>query len=192
MIIDLQSILVVGFFLVYLFGDAYVVGPVVFALLITLSIAVFLDFVIGMQAVNSPAGSGWRYAWIAFSEVLSATALIMMGGVFVLRYGLVALPFLITSGFYATIQRPIYSGVFINLNPQPTWFLAVAIGKLLIASLFFLYFFAPLEKYPALNLPPVSSAVQSLLRKRLKRFGYYVGPPLLFLAEELVRHIFSK
>ncbi len=166
-LVDLQSAFAVGFFLAYLYGESY--RPLVTWITLGVIVGVLAAWGLwlGSEAVTTAVGSQWRYAWVSLSEVVSATALVMMGGVFVLRYGLFALLPLIANIFYAALQRPIYSGVFVSLNPQPKWFLAVAVGKIIIGSLFYLFFFTPLEKYPVLALPSPDQEVRDIIKKRL-------------------------
>ncbi len=166
-LVDLQSTFAVGFFIAFLYGRAYEPGTAWISLAILFGTLLVVGLWVGSEAVNSAAGSQWRYAWVALSEVISATALVAMGGVFMFRYGLIALPSLVTNVVYAALQRPIYAGLFVSLNPQPKWFLTVALGKLLVAYFFYAYFFAFLESYEPLALPSPKPEVEKIVSKRL-------------------------
>lgn len=191
-LVDLQSVFALGFCAAFLHGDDYEPGPVWIALLIVFAIFAAVDIGFGLKAVGQPAGSSWRYAWIATSEVFSATVLVMQGAVFVLRYGAIAYWLLVANVLYASLQRPIYSGVFVTLTPHPRWFLLAAVGKLLTAALFYLFFFSPIAHYTHLRLPPPDHGALRTIKGRLKKLGLILGPIALFLVEEVLRRTFFK
>lgn len=187
-LVDLQSVFGIGFFVAYLHGDAYKPGPVWRKLFLFAFVWAAIDLLLGVLAANEPGGSFWRQFWVAPSELLSATALVMIGGVFVLRLGKIAWPMLIATAFYGVLQRPVYASIFIDLKPEPMLFVGLLAGKLIMGWLFYVYFLAPVGEYPARPLPPVKEAVVAHVKVWLKRTVSVLGLAG-FILEELIRKI---
>ncbi|MDO8496824.1 MAG: hypothetical protein Q7S43_05235 [bacterium] len=187
-LVDLQSVFGVGFFVAYLHGDAYKPGPVWRKLFLFGFVWAALDLCLGLLAANQPSGSFWRQFWVAPSELLSATSLVMVGGVFVLRLGKIAWPMLVATAFYGVLQRPVYASLFIDRQPEPRLILALVAGKLIMGWLFYVYFLAPIGEYPARPLPPIKPAVVAHIKRWLKRTAYFLGLAG-FILEELIRRV---
>jgi hypothetical protein len=170
-LVDIQSLLLIGFSFTYMMGDRYRISALIRNLLFIAVVLVPVEWLLGMMAASTKAGSIWRYGSIAPSALLSLVALFFFAQAFLLRYGWFALPLSMTSLCYAFLQWPIYTSVVVRLAPDRRIFLALAIGKLILGGLFYIYFFTPLPKYEAVVLPDLQRDTHAQIQAKLLRGG---------------------
>lgn len=188
-VVDIQSVFALGFFRAFLDGKSYKPFPVWVGLLTIAGIVCGLDLGIGYSvAIHQPAGSEARLWWIAASEMLSATSLVLLGGIFVVRYGRLAIWILIATCLYGFLQRPVYSSLFVNLVTDARPLLALAVWKLVIGTLFYLYFSVPVSAYEPIRLQPVDAVVREYVSHWLK----WILPALATLALLVLAEVVSR
>jgi hypothetical protein len=186
LLIDIQSIMALGFFKAFLDGRLYRPFPVMIGLAVIAGIFAGLDLGLGYHVINDPPGSERRLWWIAGSEMLSATSLVLLGGVFIVRLGRAALWMLVATSIYGFLQRPVYSNTFIYLTTDETPFLALALWKVIIGSLFYLYFLAPLSTYEPVKLPATQDPVVAYLQRWQGKVLTILGALSLIVIAELI------
>jgi hypothetical protein len=136
--VDLQTSLALGFFFVYSAGKEFQLLRIIAYILSILTVSTIWNF--GFHEFLPT----WKSMWIDFSGALSALAFILFGLTFFRRYRLPSLPLMLVTLCYIVLQRPVYTGRFIEGHLHPGWVLALAIGKLCLGLLFYsLYFFVP-------------------------------------------------
>ena len=130
------------------------------------------DIAAGSLLVGNQVGNpGSRELWIFPSRILAMFAFLLVSVALFLRNKLTAVPFLVITIAYATVQLPIYHGTFVSLGDVSNWFTALAVGKLLIALTF----------YPAFFSARTSARItlRSLVAHRPALSAYLVQAPLV-------------
>lgn len=170
-IVDIQNLLLIGFSLTYMMSERYRILALIRDLTFITVVLVPVEWLLGMMTKDTVPGSVWRYGAIAPSALLALVALFLFAQAFLLRYGWFALPLSITSVFYAILQWPIYTSVVVRSAPDKRLFLMLAIAKLILGGLFYIYFFTPLPKYEAVVLPKLEEGTHAQIQAKLLRSG---------------------
>jgi hypothetical protein len=101
-------------------------------------------------------GAAYRMLVIAPSAIMANVFIVGIGWIFLVRWGLTALPFFVLTILYAVLQLPAYFELFVVIpfniqgsfaGPWQVFFL-LAVGKLMYACSFFAMFFSPFPNRP--------------------------------------------
>jgi len=190
-VVDLQTVFLFLFCVAFLRGRDFSFKSVAYPL--SMAIAAFLAY---NMIMNIYLGNMIvRHLWVLPASYLSSVALAFVGGAFLLRYGWIALPMFVTTTLYGIFQWPIYSSIMLHASADQAdkrWFFALAVGKLLFGSLFYLFFFSPLNRYEPVHLFSSDRSTWDLVRRRIKRLSVVVAPILLALFSAWVGAVFQK
>jgi hypothetical protein len=134
--VDLQTVFALGCGLYLLHGNLKKkVFPrigIVFLCLLSWNVIIGLLFISSQRT---------RELWVLPSRMFAMLGFLCISVVLILRSKLIAVPFLVISIAYATVQLPVYSSIFVIKSPSQNWFVALALGKLLLALTFYPSFF---------------------------------------------------
>jgi hypothetical protein len=145
---------------------------VVYAFLVLLNLSI--RFSIGPQ----PSESQLQW-WIMLSEIASAGALGLMALTMLARYGYIASGFALVALTYLVLQRPTYQMIFVAQNPaeiERGWLVALAVGKLFCAVVFYTVFFCPMR-----TTEPISLFSWARVKNALAFMPVRLRPLLAFL-----------
>jgi hypothetical protein len=163
--VDLQSVFALGFFWTFLYGRDHRKHQTATVLVFTYLFLFLWNLLLAPVAFASDPNTIWRSLWIVPSQIISATALGLVAVVMYLRYGQRALPFGITAVVYILLQRPVYASTFLGAAMDPAWLVALAVGKLLYAGIFYTVFFFPVRAHAPLHLAAPSFLTGPQLRR---------------------------
>lgn len=159
--IDLFSMANLAFYWAYSEAERITWGHTLRVLTAVYTGLLIWNLVVGSEILNSPIGRPsdnvtrailfWRSFWILPSEITSALSLLLIGWVFVRRYGFGVLPFsAVVIPAYVILSRTTYYGIFIHPNSQ-VWALGLGLSKLVYGLFFYTIFFLPARTYEPLD-----------------------------------------
>ena len=191
--VDLQSIFALGFFLAFSKENDFRLGPTILDLIIVFVLVLASNLVFYELGITGHLGQDWRSVWIFGSEILSASSLGLVALAFVWRYaGVPGYVFAFVTVVYLVLQRPIYQGTFVHAPVHPGWSVALSMGKLIYALVFYgMFFLPPTPKLTGpLNPPTFGVKLGPWVLKPLVRILVLVGGGVLtfliaFLNKEL-------
>lgn len=188
--LDVQTVLIFAFCYAMMEGDNLRVHQVWVGTAVMAGVAVVYSVIISLFPVPAPR-SPWRWGWILPSAFASSISFGLFGGVFLTRYGWIALPIFIVSCGYAILEWPIYVSTAVMQSPDRRWYVALALMRLLLGSLFYVYLCAPLKAYPSLSMLRSDPEASKYLRSQLKGWIGILEAVLIAVVGTVVASFFT-
>ncbi|HVF60994.1 MAG TPA: hypothetical protein VNJ70_14400 [Thermoanaerobaculia bacterium] len=193
-LVDLQSILVLGFCIAFYSGTSFRAG---YAAVLLVALAFFLVLIdVGLfgLASDSAPGSRLRYFWVGPSACLASLVFFASGVLFLLRFGWRGAWFTVASVLYAVFQWPVYISFLVKQAPVEVerWLFPLVLGKVILGGLFYMYWslgdpeMTPLNLIPQRNLPRLNLKIGTA-----KLLGYLGSFALAVLVHFLATWLFS-
>ena len=193
---DIQSICALCFWLAFSAGEDWEKSgkSEVKILLVVCSFILLFDFIFGLyiwKGIVPPDRPDHQLLsiWTAPSQVLSVLAYIFLGLGFWLRYGRPGISMSIICLIYTALQRPAYVAVFIDPPGSRPVVFSLAIGKALLASVFYYLFFERASNYKRLVILPVQRAPKLIPVEAIRKCVFTLV--IILLGTAIIVYLYS-